>query len=318
MLVEAKRPKRLFVYIENKPRYNQKNPLASIALSDSLESRLTAKSKLKRKYIEKTFLNRNLTVTIIPYIYHLQIDGEGIHITLKFTRKEYFEIINRFTIKNGVCQESAFFCIIYGKLRLVHEEMPNLCKEINMQKPEIKKKGKQVGQGKWIPGYEYYSSTIKDIYLYNLYNWVEIRENKEKTIWGAPLIEIIHKRQPILYRAKIRNSDSVEIPNTLSELFEKRMGVYSTIWQDRREHIRSQGDKIIDIDCDIYKIQEEIDKEKERLLQEVLTKHKDSVYIDWEYYIIAFMTVCDKTFDCDLPAEFLAILPRNYKYKKLK
>ena len=295
-------PEKLYIYAEKKNRrYNY--PQAMIASSNKPEAIDTAKRWASGKYynyteddyIEYIIDNKDIKLEILDSakgssqggklsFWNCLLSKDDMKVVVGIGSDLLLELLKSSTFINGKCEDKLIMARIGQHWGALHEKMEQYKEAIRdiqlSQKIEGAKK-----TSKWEKGYEYYSKTRSDIYLYDLYVWRICERINDYWYYSNPHYKITEFKTP----KKIKVTECVGwIKNrefkTLSQLMANGGGKYSSEYY--KEYLklppRIKGEKILDIDLDANDIELLLQKNREKTENEYFSSCPN-----WFSYVIS-------------------------------
>nr|DAI44882.1 MAG TPA: hypothetical protein [Caudoviricetes sp.] len=278
-------PEKLYIYAEKKNRrYNY--PQAMIASSNKPEAIDTAKRWASGKYynyteddyIEYIIDNKDIKLEILDSakgssqggklsFWNCLLSKDDMKVVVGIGSDLLLELLKSSTFINGKCEDKLIMARIGQHWGALHEKMEQYKEAIRdiqlSQKIEGAKK-----TSKWDKGYEYYTKTTSEVYLYNLYVWRAL-EFLGNDWWGSSQkYQLVEFSKPKIIKVT-EWSSWVKNKNikTLSQLMENGGGRYTSEYY--KEYLKLQpkikGDKILDIDLSPEEIDKKIKENRENV-----------------------------------------------------
>lgn len=292
-------PDKLYIYAQKqKRRYDY--PQAMIASSTKANAIDTAKRWASGKYsgytnndyVEYIIENKDLELEILDSadgssqggklsFWNCIISKDNMKVVVGIGSDLLLELIRNSSFINGKCQDKLIMARIGQHWGALHEKMPQYQEAITDIKTS-KDFDKSRKTSSWEKGYEYYSKTRNEVYLYDLYVW---RTCYRKDTWSYNPKYIItefskpKKIKVTEWSSWIKNRD---ITN-LSQVMEKGGGKYSSEYY--KEYLklppRIKGNKILNIDLNEQDIDRLLEKNREKVENEYFNSQKN-----WFSYMI--------------------------------
>lgn len=301
-------PKQLYIYAhKNRNEYkNHPYPQAMIASSNTEKAINTAKRWAcgtyrndgidESLYTEYIIENNNITLEVIESaqgssqggklsFWNCIISKGDMSVIVGIGSDLLLELLKTSTFIDGECQTKVTMARYGNHWGAIHEKMPEYkeaIKDMDFSNKIISAKKTT----KWEPGYEYFSKTMSDIYLYDLYCWYEY-DGCEK-YWGTPRTYFIKSySKPKL----IKMTFPTEYIKDVSSLKEY---IYSDTDNWRKDYLyfpryncnnklpsRIKGEQKIKIDINMNEIEDIIQHKRSQAIKEFIdTKEPDYYSIE--------------------------------------
>lgn len=295
-------PQKLYIYSK---KYNTayEYPQAMIASSEKENAIDTAKRWASGKYsgyteedyIEYIINNEGIELEILDSakgssqggklsFWNCILSKDNMKVVVGIGSDLLLELIRNSSFIKGKCQNKLMMARIGQHWGALHDGMPQYQEAIaDMKVSNNFDKSRKTSS--WEKGYEYYSKTRSDIYLYDLYVWRICERINDYWYYSNPHYKITEFKTP----KKIKVTECVGwIKNrefkTLSQLMANGGGKYNSEYY--KEYLklppRIKGEKILDIDLDANDIELLLQKNREKTENEYFSSCPN-----WFSYVIS-------------------------------
>lgn len=276
---------KLYIYSKKeKGRYDY--PQAMIASSNKPEAIDTAKRWASGKYcnytendyVEYIIDNKDIKLEIIDSangssqggklsFWNCLLSKGDIKVVVGIGSDLLLELLKNSTFVNGKCQDKLIMARIGQHWGALHENMKEYKEAIKDM--ELSKKIESAKKTtKWEKGYEYYTKTTNEVYLYDLYVWRAL-EFLGDNWWGSPQkYQLVEFSKPKIIKVTewsgwIKNKNI----KTLSQLIKNGGGIYNSEFYKNYLKLQPKikGNKILDIDLSPEEIDEKIKENRENV-----------------------------------------------------
>lgn len=290
-------PEKLYIYAEKKNRrYNY--PQAMIASSNKPEAIDTAKRWASGKYynyteddyVEYIIDNKDIRLEILDSahgssqggklsFWNCLLSKDDMKVVVGIGSDLLLELLKSSTFINGKCEDKLIMARIgqhWGALHEKMEQYKEAIHDIQLNK-EIEGAKKTT---KWEKGYEYYTKTTSQVYLYDLYVWRAL-EPLDTNWWFNKKYQLVEFSKPKIIKA-IEWTSWIENRNikTLFQLMENGGGVWTSGYY--KEYLKLppkiKGNKILDIDLSSEEIDKRLKENRKKIEKEYFEEKRPGLF----------------------------------------
>lgn len=285
-------PEKLYIYSKKeKGRYDY--PQAMIASSNKPEAIDTAKRWASGKYynyteedyIEYVIDNKDIGLEILDSangssqggklsFWNCLLSKGNMKVVVGIGSDLLLELLKSSTFVNGKCEDKLIMARLGQHWGALHEEMEQYKEAIRDIQLNKKIEGAKKTT-KWEKGYEYYTKTTSEVYLYDLYVWRAL-ELVNTDWWNNNAYQLIEFSKPKIIKVTewsswIKDRDI----KTLSQLMENGGGRYTSEYYKKYLKLQPKikGDKILDIDLSPEEIDRKLKENREKREKEHFEKN---------------------------------------------
>lgn len=236
------------------------------------------------------------------------------------------ELLKNTDFKQGKCQSKIILARYKNQWGAITKDMKEYKEAVkDMQINNILNSSKKTS--KWEQGYEYYSKTQKDTYLYDLYKWNEL----EKGYWydrysTACLTEYkVPKTEKVTledwcYKDCSKLSEYIDKhKKDDSDWYVKKLFLPSSYNIKPKLPSRIKGNKVLDVDISLEEINNMIKEYRKKSIEQYLSHGDDNPhkYADLVDIIYAFSYSVDKNDKPIIPEEIFKEIKKLFNYKEI-
>ena len=330
-------PEKLHIFAKKHPYRKYDIPQAMIASSDK-ESALETAQKwasgkysgwTKDDYIQYDIDNENIEFELLDSagcssqggklsFWNCIISKEDMRVIVGISSDILIELLKNTDFEKGKCKDKIILARYKNQWGTITKDMKEYKEAIKDMKIDNNLNTAKK-TSKWKPGYEYYSKTQKSVYLYDLYQWYDIKKVYEGWHFYSDKYCIMEydklkTKKVVLDKWMYKDySTLLEYINITKNMENKWKFHYLFSYLDYKDKLpsRIKGDKVFDIDVDIDTINKYLIEYRKEITDEFLKQDENHITCDISTIIGAYAYSIDKNDKPIIPQEVL------YKIKTL-
>lgn len=310
-------------------------PEARIAKSDTENSILLCKRWASQKdfefyindddYDEYIVDNEGIEISIIEKFspktlkyglnyYYCSFKKDDLQFVMKLRTDTMLNLFRDCNFNKGKCDKEIIFAKCFNKWVPIYKEQEIYNTIIDYHNEQQRLRSLMVRKQKdWEPGYNYGTPLIKEILLYNLYEWYSYQISGRWMLYET--YDVFLKDTPIKKPITIMYEKLNGITN-LSEWFKSTDKYHIKKRFDcsncpEHLHARIKGEKLVDIDCSISQIQKELENYQRQKKDEIIYDIEMGYYVPLEDILKIFLISADPNIKPEIPEEILDIMPQK-------